>query len=99
MAIKKFGEWCQKFNETGFATSASAAIRDYRAKASELGTAGTSGLNVLMSALQALDEQGLGIIVNKMYTLLDDDHQDIKGRLKSSFRKYIANIPTNESPK
>lgn len=99
MAIKKFGEWCQKFNETGgIPISASAAIKRYRDTASELGTAGIGGLNVLTAALQALDEQGLGIIVNKMYTLLDH-HPEIQRTLKSSYRKYLANIPTNESPK
>ena len=99
MAIKKFGEWCQKFNETGgIPTSASAAIKRYRNTASELGTAGTGGLNVLMAALQALDEQGLGMIVNKMYTLLDH-RPEIKETLKSSYRKYVGNMPTDESPK
>ena len=99
MAIKKFGEWCQKFNETGgIPISASAAIKDYRGRAKELGTAATGGLNVLMAALQALDEQGLGMIVNKMYTLLDH-RPEIKETLKSSYRKYVGNMPTDESPK
>ena len=99
MAIKKFGEWCQKFNETGgIPISASAAIQDYKGRAKELGTAATGGLNVLMAALQALDEQGLGMIVNKMYTLLDH-RRDIQETLKSSYRKYVGNMPTDESPK
>lgn len=97
MAIKKFGEWCQKFNETGLPTSASAAIRDYRATTGELGTAGTGGLNVLMSALQGLDEKELALIVNKMYPLLSD-RPDIQAKLKSSYRKYVGNRPTDESP-
>jgi hypothetical protein len=97
MAIKKFGEWCQQFDETGLPTSASAAIKDYRATSSELGTAGTGGLNVLMAAFQALKKEDLQLIVNKMYTLLDH-RPDIQGKLKPSYKKYTGNRPTDESP-
>jgi len=96
MAIKKFGEWCQQFNETGFATSASAAITDFRAKAKELGNAGTSGLNILMTAFEGLDATKLASIVKKMIPFVDDP--DIKGRIMTALNRYLKNRPTDESP-
>ena len=97
MAIKKFGEWCQKFNETGFATSASAAIKAYKGTAEELGTAGTVGLNILMTALQGLGDDELKSIVIKMIPLVDDPK--IKGRLMTASARYLNNRATDESPK
>lgn len=98
MAIKKFGEWCQKFNETGgIPTSASAAIKAYKGTAEELGTAGTVGLNILMTALQGLGDDELKSIVIKMIPLVDDPK--IKGRLMTASARYLNNRATDESPK
>jgi hypothetical protein len=95
MAIKKFGEWCQQFNEN-VPISASAAITDYKAKAKELGTAGTGGLNILMTAFEGLDATKLASIVKKMIPFVDDP--DIKGRIMTALNRYLKSRPTDESP-
>ena len=85
MGMTKFNQWYRKYNES---LTGQSFLHQYAKERKDLGTAGTSGRDILVQALLDLPDWALKAVVTRMKTLGVAD--DLQNKLNSALSKLLA---------